>query len=1255
MRMIPLVFSLIIVLFSLGYASAYSYNDTLLNDSILIVTSSKSIYPIESDGNYFILVELENTSGTTNYADIDFEIYVEKEHSSNFKVIDILQEQYVYGPVPYRYQVMCKKIVLQGEKYICEENSYTCQSDKICDWIETEYYDDWHYEWGAYSPSNQLFSGGDIEISSKFESVREYRNFSINANSSKKFKLVVSPKKKITQNIEFIVVAKSVSRPEIKSVLDPEFGTFHQIDDFEDNWGDWVGGVVALTGIQETTIITEGTSSVNLRVDVNSEHANEGSWSNVSLGPFDISDTFGTSSGNPVDGTITFDLFVSNDLSDIHILTIEMGNEPGRATKYNILASAVEGDWNNIVIDATKFQSTAGTPDWTDVTYVRLNPQWLETTPDFNIYFDDFYVGLKTPTTVVDINVSHPQNNEIFDTKFVSSIDINIDVSSQFNTLLIDLNYSPSRTQGTGTVIIDDMNTTGESITCDDSDFSDSTNCIFVWNISGVSDGNYFILTEAFTQTGVSHFGAGNRDFNIWTSDAFTIDINWAFPSPLTIFDPDESVSSIDVDVNDFSICNSCTIDDWNWYIDSVLESTDQNITLTFTSYADYNISLSVSSTDGGEIRDQLDMNFHFLQFPQGLDINYAPSFPVVTAVVDLNSMYDQPPTITNVSWIIPDPDTNTTDFNTTHTFNSAGTKNVCFIATNDFDLNKLYCEEINIFGSYILTFRQEDRANNFPTLSVAGDGLAVTIDGNNFSGDISAQGVLALSKQTLPTGRYTLLASATDMTERTFILDLNSELDIDLNLLLVDDSNASSASFTFFKPNDSDKFADANVTLQYFRLPTYWSGRITLDSDGIGSFFMNGADTNYAFDIQDGDTNFLYIGTDVNVLPPKRADTGQDINSLFSVSVTGIAASNHNELSKATVIHIYSDTTSPYSFTIDSNADFIETTLLVQPTGGDTNLTIQPFLNPVADVLGTTFRAVRKSDQTAIQGVTIEIFQSIGGGDEIVASGTTDIKGEFLAFLIVNQAYLLTITDVNGSISLDKEPYLQTSTTLIFIQLGSLGLDVIDVPRSISVLFTPGFESFNNSGLTFSQRFSSDRDFNTLDVNYFNVIVTTSIAGADVNVFDVNLLKDVNWLGTATSFSHSMTLGTDFEIADNNRFTIKTFIFFNDGTVSINAKSYYSRSTASWMDIARGEFRLEMGCPADDSACPTTIMLSILISIIFTALAVMRIGTLQNPRAGSILFMGFIALFTYLNWIPLILTAIMTIAVLFIFSASRN
>ncbi len=74
------------------------------------------------------------------------------------------------------------------------------------------------------------------------------------------------------------------------------------------------------------------------------------------------------------------------------------------------------------------------------------------------------------------------------------TIDFNV-WNTDNNRMLIDINYSPSNNQGSGTVIVEDLNLS--LATCDNIDWNfGAQSCSWDFNISGVSDGNYYILMD---------------------------------------------------------------------------------------------------------------------------------------------------------------------------------------------------------------------------------------------------------------------------------------------------------------------------------------------------------------------------------------------------------------------------------------------------------------------------------------------------------------------------------------------------------------------------------------------------------------------------------------------------------------------------------------------------------------------------------------------------------------------------------------
>lgn len=72
-------------------------------------------------------------------------------------------------------------------------------------------------------------------------------------------------------------------------------------------------------------------------------------------------------------------------------------------------------------------------------------------------------------------------------------IDFNV-FDSENRRIIVDINYSDTNVQGTGTPIYTDLNLNADI--CPDQNFQTFSECDIDWNYSGVSDGNYFFLID---------------------------------------------------------------------------------------------------------------------------------------------------------------------------------------------------------------------------------------------------------------------------------------------------------------------------------------------------------------------------------------------------------------------------------------------------------------------------------------------------------------------------------------------------------------------------------------------------------------------------------------------------------------------------------------------------------------------------------------------------------------------------------------
>ncbi len=150
---------------------------------------------------------------------------------------------------------------------------------------------------------------------------------------------------------------------------------------------------------------------------------------------------------------------------------------------------------------------------------------------------------------VIDLNIATIngfdfKTNPIFVFGLDGNITIDFNVFSQDNNRLsIDLNNSISEAQGSGAVIVKDLNLTATY--CPDQDFSTVSKCSFLWDYSGITDGNYVIiglLTD--TPAGLTDFNGSDGNFMIQS------DVNIIVQIPIN----EETGAIIDLTISSFIV-----------------------------------------------------------------------------------------------------------------------------------------------------------------------------------------------------------------------------------------------------------------------------------------------------------------------------------------------------------------------------------------------------------------------------------------------------------------------------------------------------------------------------------------------------------------------------------------------------------------------------------------------------------------------------------------------------------------------------
>jgi len=154
---------------------------------------------------------------------------------------------------------------------------------------------------------------------------------------------------------------------------------------------------------------------------------------------------------------------------------------------------------------------------------------------------------------ITRINDSNFVSYPVFNYKEDGNVTIDFNVWSRDNNrLTIDLNYSKNYTQGTGTIIIEDLNLTAAY--CPDQNFTTVSECSYTWDYNAVADGNYRILGLINDGTTTTNFDSSDANFGIFNN----VDLNITTINGLDFKTNPIFAYGIDGNITiDFSVYNS--------------------------------------------------------------------------------------------------------------------------------------------------------------------------------------------------------------------------------------------------------------------------------------------------------------------------------------------------------------------------------------------------------------------------------------------------------------------------------------------------------------------------------------------------------------------------------------------------------------------------------------------------------------------------------------------------------------------------
>ena len=712
-----------------------------------------------------------------------------------------------------------------------------------------------------------------------------------------------------------------------------------------------------------------------------------------------------------------------------------------------------------------------------------------------------------------------------------------------------------------------------------------------------------------------------------------------------------------EINFTDVSTAAGATINDWNWFVNGSIESTDQNFDYSTTQLQDLNVCIQVSDSTI-PISDMSCETFNSGDWEApSTTLTITPGSTNQTLLqfscTDNNSGCDR------LFYSIDGGSDNNVDI-------SSGSFNVNILGTGD--KNVVYYSRDK---GYVVTPNNE--SPNTDTWTKYGyvrleltdeidarilDGFSITLDSNTLTTNASGVVVYDLSNFGSTTTGYNITASGTNYTERVYYYNLNQFSAIDQNIVLIEDSNAVSISFTFYESDGTTLLSNAQVSLFNYNT-SGWNKlaekRLT-DASAKTTFFMNPNDENYSFSIvaSDGDT-FDYNAMILNVLYPRNELTGNQISEEWFLSVGGLAAQDFNNLTAAQPISIYSDTTGSYTITAgDVNGNFFERKYYVNFVGGTSTANLQPYLVPKSGSISTTIKAVSGYTLLPLEDVSIRIYKLLPStGRTLVEQVVTDGKGEAFVSLSENDDYEF---EVYWEGSLQFTQNVTATSTTIFVRISNL--DVIRTPLAVGAI-TIEFSPMRGKLVTFDDALTQiikTQDQN-IDLNVQAItiwVVNTDVNGTygnDVNLFSVSVTPDSSGTTTNTFDLNAITQILNSVSYDNNGLLIVNVSVQTDQGTYFNQFTYDPVRGTDFYRTFAYDIRPTFGCPRTlnpNIPCPIMLLIALFISTIATAGFAFETG-LTGLEGLAGVFLLILGIFAYFTWVPPILYGGLVVVIILI------
>lgn len=701
--------------------------------------------------------------------------------------------------------------------------------------------------------------------------------------------------------------------------------------------------------------------------------------------------------------------------------------------------------------------------------------------------------------------------------------------------------------------------------------------------------------------------------------------------------DFDYSINNLQVDLNDTStIIGDAVIDSWEWLVDGVSVSTDQNYSFTGTESTDYNVCLLIEDT-------VLSLNDSICQ---------------TVSIGDIT-----PPTTTFSSNQVP----NTTDQNITLTCtdNNSGCQYINFRINNgDWNYYLIGDNPLTIIysgtGVNTIQYFSTDNSDNNETIKTSyfttyGNGRFYFKDENtgsdltevqvNFNGtdyDSGANNYIDFNFQTLSSTNtaYLFTLSKSGYSTRYYQTDLNYFSEFDTNFALLPDSLDSDVPFKVYETDETTIYSNTFVEVKD-KDTNYTVGRLKTNSSGEVTFNIRLDDSNYWTIVDDG--AYTYSPVTLTILYPKDEETLAQITERWKIEISQNLYAYYSDLNASKVIYLLPNTALPYNIKIDDmNGNYFQRTYSKIYPGNPLTDTLQPYLVKTTTGLLTTITTKNAITNTNISGITIKIYKFISGqGRTLVEQVTTDNKGQAISLLVLGSEYEFEC--YSGATFIKTYSITATSST-IFIYLQPTTDTPETTPSGFAVKYTPTYSGLNKLNV-------GTQVFTQTGFNNYGVSVTYTS-----QIIQGGILSSQSYTGSDANktFSHTINwIDINNDVPVVSRLTItyggKNYVYQTNYIVNDSFGTNYNLLEG----LSTG-LRSDAGCEAT-GICFPLMTIALLLSIGLTIWVASSMGQLGQQTAGIVLLLAMVV-FTYLSWIPFELTvACVLILLAFVVNERRN